>query len=305
MHITITGKLGSGKSTISSILNEKHSLEVYSTGKIQRQLALELGISTLEMNSVMSGDSKYDHMIDERVREISLERADETIVFDSRMAWHFAVNSFRVFVTADPRIAAKRVVATPRGQEEQYSDIENAQENLHMRSIAENLRFKQIYDVDNFDYRNYDLVIDSSYETPDTLSDIIYKEFLYISENKESKILLISPKSLYPTTDIKKISNDALNEYIMDIAEDRPIVPVSIAVLNGYHFVLDGHHRVLASLMRAQSFVNCKLADKSDSLLLDNEENMLNQLKAIGLGTLKDYEAKVNFKYASYPAEYI
>ena len=35
MHITITGNLGSGKSTISKIIQEKYGFEIYSTGTIQ------------------------------------------------------------------------------------------------------------------------------------------------------------------------------------------------------------------------------------------------------------------------------
>jgi cytidylate kinase len=39
MHITLTGNLGSGKSTIAKIMAEKYGYEIYSTGKIQRELA--------------------------------------------------------------------------------------------------------------------------------------------------------------------------------------------------------------------------------------------------------------------------
>ena len=41
MHITITGRLGSGKSTVCRILADKYGYEIYSTGKIHRQIAAE------------------------------------------------------------------------------------------------------------------------------------------------------------------------------------------------------------------------------------------------------------------------
>ena len=43
MHITITGRLGSGKSTVCRILADKDGYEIYSTGKIHRQIAAEKG----------------------------------------------------------------------------------------------------------------------------------------------------------------------------------------------------------------------------------------------------------------------
>ena len=82
MHITITGNLGSGKSTICKILNKKYDFEIYSTGKVQRQLAQEMGMTTLELNQLMRKETKYDHMIDDATARISRENQDKDIVFD-------------------------------------------------------------------------------------------------------------------------------------------------------------------------------------------------------------------------------
>ena len=47
MHITLTGNLGSGKSTICKILEKDYGKEIYSTGKVQRAIAAEMGINVL------------------------------------------------------------------------------------------------------------------------------------------------------------------------------------------------------------------------------------------------------------------
>ena len=47
MNITITGNLGSGKSSIGKILKEK-GYEIVSTGNIFRQLAMDKGLSVEE-----------------------------------------------------------------------------------------------------------------------------------------------------------------------------------------------------------------------------------------------------------------
>jgi len=182
MHITITGRLGSGKSTICKILGAKYGYQTYSTGAIQREIAQQHNISTLEMNNLMARDLSFDHEIDDTVRRISIERAADTIIFDSRMAWHFAVNSFKVFVNVDPLVAAHRVMSDPRGKVEAYSSVEDAKTKLHERAKLENERFIEIYGVDYFDYSNYDLIIDSTNATPEMLAEHVYDKFQEFSQ---------------------------------------------------------------------------------------------------------------------------
>jgi len=184
LHISIAGSPGSGKSTVCAILNAKYGFPIYSTGAIQREIALEHGVSTLEMNQIMARDLSFDHMIDSKVSEISVERQNETVIFDSRMAWKFAKNSFKVYVAVDPFVAAERVMGEPRGEEENYTDLEEAERRLIERGQLENERFQEIYGVDNLDPLNYDLVIDSTYMTPGEVASVIYEKFQAYCEAK-------------------------------------------------------------------------------------------------------------------------
>ncbi|MBO5847261.1 MAG: (d)CMP kinase, partial [Bacteroidales bacterium] len=49
-HISITGDLGSGKSSVAKILCQDLGFEYFSTGSLQRKLAAEKGMNTLDMN---------------------------------------------------------------------------------------------------------------------------------------------------------------------------------------------------------------------------------------------------------------
>ena len=174
MHISITGKLGSGKSTICNLIKEKYGFEIFSTGAIQREVAREKGITTLELKELMKIDHSLDDIIDTTTTRLSIERADDKLIFDSRMAWHFATNTFKIFVTVDPMVAAQRVMAGGRGCEECYACVEEARDNLIKRSLVEQERFKTLYGVDYYDYNNYNLVVDSSHRTPEEVLDIIW-----------------------------------------------------------------------------------------------------------------------------------
>jgi len=197
MHITITGNLGSGKSTVARLLSEKYDFEVYSTGKVQRELAAKMNLSTLELNQLMMSDRKYDHMIDDATRQISRDKKDENIIFDSRLAWNFVEHSFKVFVSVSLDVAAGRVMNDQRGSVEKYSSIEEAKELLAKRAETESIRYKDIYNLNYMDFSNYNFIIDSTYCNPDLIADIIMEEAKeYYSNPSVTTKRLVSPKCL-------------------------------------------------------------------------------------------------------------
>ena len=201
MHITLTGNLGSGKSTICRILENEYGKEIYSTGKVQRAIAQEMGISVLEMNQLMCKDHKYDHLIDDTTAKISRENPDKPIVFDSRLAWNFVEKSFKVFLSVNLSVAAERVFNDNRGNVESYTTVEDAKRQLSLRAETEDVRYKELYGLDYFDFSNYNLVLDSTYCAPQVLAKLLiaqeeaYEKELAAGKNPKVR-LLISPKRL-------------------------------------------------------------------------------------------------------------
>ncbi len=203
MHITLTGNLGSGKSTVSRILEAKYGFEIFSTGKVIRSIADDLGISVLEMNELMSKDPQYDHMIDDKTASISRENPDKAILFDSRLAWNFVAKSFKVFLSVDLGEAARRVYAdASRGEVETYKDEADAKTQLAARAANEDKRYEELYGIHYFDFRNYNLVLDSSFLPPERIADALIGEArscdVWDGYNKTGRIL-VSPKRLGAT----------------------------------------------------------------------------------------------------------
>jgi len=173
MHITITGSLGSGKTTICRILRDKYGFEVYSAGIVQRRLAEELGISVLEMSGIMRANHEYDRMIDDKTARMARENKERDVVFDSRLAWNFVEESYKVFLTVELDVAARRVYNDNRGNVEKYTSVEDTKEKLRLRVEGENIRYKEIYGIEYLDHDNYNLVLDATYASPELLADII------------------------------------------------------------------------------------------------------------------------------------
>lgn len=298
MFLTITGKLGSGKSTICKLLAEKHGFKIYSTGEIQRKIALEMGISTLELNELMRKDSKYDDLIDNEVVRISHECKSENIIFDSRMAFHFVEDAYDIFATIDPLEAARRVMKSPRGSEETYQDERDAELKLLERSKIENIRFKEIYKIDNLDYMNYNLIIDTTWNTPEALANIIFDKVKGIRSKKGQ--IMISPKSLYPTIEMQDINMQRVQEYIDNPSKMQE--PIKIVYLDNYHYIIEGHHRVLAALLSGKDFVLAQMAEKEGNMTDRTIEMLESKLRTVGKNILLDYEGMAKFQYKSYPA---
>ncbi len=177
MHITITGRLGSGKSTAAKIIVEKYGYHYYSTGTIMRELAKEAGISILEYNQRCVDDPTEDRKIDDRTRAFAIEHRDEKLVFDSRMAWFFAPDTFKVYVTVDPAVAASRVNIDPRPGEPN-SEVEIYCE-LEERSKVEQARFIKFYGeaADYYNWQNFNLIVDSTHRSAEEVADIIWEAY--------------------------------------------------------------------------------------------------------------------------------
>ena len=186
MHITITGRLGSGKSTVAKLIAAKHDYTYYSTGTIMRELAAEAGLSICDYNKRIADDPTEDRKIDDRTREVAIARRDENMVFDSRMAWFFAPDTFKVYVTVDPAVAARRVGIDPRPGEPN-SEIEIYHE-LEERSKVEQARFIKFYGegADYYNQKNYNLIIDSTTRTADEVADAIWAAYEAYCADPES-----------------------------------------------------------------------------------------------------------------------
>jgi CMP/dCMP kinase len=169
--ITITGDLGSGKSAVSKILCARTGYNYISTGQIQRKLALEMGIDTLEMNRLADTDPS----IDERIDGIFIALGDDPkpYVVDSRMAWFFLPNSFKIYLQTDLQISAARILNDPDRNSEQYETMEEAMKKIKARKESENARFLTKYNADCGNMHNFNVVINTNTRSPEMVAELI------------------------------------------------------------------------------------------------------------------------------------
>jgi cytidylate kinase len=173
--ITITGDLGSGKSVVSKFLNAQLGFEIYSTGKVQRAIAERYGMTTLELNRYAETHPEIDEEIDGVF--VELNKRPEGLIVDSRMAWFFMPDSFKVYLSVPPRVSAERIMGDTSRNKEKYPDLETAIRDITARKASENRRFLEIYEADCANMDNFDLVVDTSTILPEEVGQRILDAF--------------------------------------------------------------------------------------------------------------------------------
>ena len=173
IKISITGDLGSGKSRVSRILCAETGFQYMSTGQIQRKLAADLGIDTLEMNRLADSDPEIDKMIDGAL--IALNDSPHGYVIDSRLAWFFVPSSFKVFLKTELDESVRRIMADLSRNSEGYENAAEAAEKILARKASENQRFLEKYGADCTNMDHFDIIVDTTDRAPEEVAEIILK----------------------------------------------------------------------------------------------------------------------------------
>lgn len=184
--ITISGNLGSGKSTVAIDLGKELNLDIYSSGDIMRDIASKHGMDINQFNDYLSKHEELDSIMDDEIIKISNEK--NNLIFVSRLAWYLIPQSFKVYMYVDDDIGAKRILNDKKRNSEQYLDYDEALKSTRERFQKSRNRFIKKYGVDICDKANYDLFIDTTYMSIDEVKKQIMSEYKkYISKKEGVK----------------------------------------------------------------------------------------------------------------------
>ena len=168
MIITITGKPGSGKSTVGKLVAKTLNYKFFSAGDLRGEIAMKHGMTIDQLNEVGKTEIWTDKECDDLLAKMGEEQ--DNMVFDSRLAWYFIPKSFKVFLDVDLKEAARRVFKDQRIDEAPTSTQAEMFERLMKRMNGDNDRYKKWYSLDIMDLKNYDLIIDTTKVTPEEIA---------------------------------------------------------------------------------------------------------------------------------------
>ncbi|MEJ0002016.1 MAG: cytidylate kinase family protein [bacterium] len=185
--ITIAGVPGSGKSSTADTVAKELGFTRFSSGDFMRKIAKDRGVTLNELSAVAEQDGgDIDRAIDDEVRKTG---RGEHIIIDSRLAFHWIPDSFKVFLDLPLEISKDRILSnletnTFRRESEGGGTAEEIYRKISARLESEKKRYRELYAVDYTDPKNYDLVIDTNKNNLSEVVSIIVQAYTkWISEN--------------------------------------------------------------------------------------------------------------------------
>jgi CMP/dCMP kinase len=262
MHISITGDLGSGKSTVAKILCEKLDYAFLSTGMIQRQLAQAQGMDTLEFNKYSDHNKQVDDYIDQHLKDIN--EGEEPYVLDSRLAWFFIPKSFKVYLLAFDKVAAERILADKnRIGEPNADDVNKKIKDSHERRASENNRFEKTYGA-KFDlHNNFDLIVDTSDAGIDDVAAAILNAYAQWRNGEAFCKMWFSAKRLLPLQSV----SDA------QASVDATSKAIEVVMANNKYFIYSNYATYIQALQQQLKLVATHCIAR-DGDVLPNGQNV-------------------------------
>jgi cytidylate kinase len=167
MRITVSGLPGSGTTSLSRYLAQRHGFSMISAGEVFRQLAKEHKLELADFGRLAEEDPSFDRMIDARQKEIA-ERSDNIIAEGRLSGWMVSNADLRIWLFAPIDCRIKRIVFR-----DQIADEKSAAQVTLGRELCEAGRYKSYYSIDINDLSIYQLILNSELWTVEGLGAIV------------------------------------------------------------------------------------------------------------------------------------
>jgi len=176
--ITIAGSLGSGKSSTAKAVAEALGYKHFSSGDLFRKIASDRNESVEATNLSAEAQKDIDYQVDNLLQEMG--RTEQKLVIDSRMAWHWMPDSFKVFLTLDTDSAAQRIfqdVLKKSRVSEHADSLEDVKASIERRFASEQKRYASLYGVNPTDPTNFDLVVETKDNDLKKVTDMVLEGY--------------------------------------------------------------------------------------------------------------------------------
>ncbi len=166
MIISLSGKPGSGKSTVAKRLAVELGYERYYIGGMRRQAAKEQGMTLAEFNKLGEHSDETDKVFDEYVTKLGQKQ--DNFIIESRTAFHFIPHSLKIFLDIAPPQGAQRIwhglqqEQSGRNEAPNLKNYEAVLASVRERIRSDKIRYQKYYQLNIFNPDHYDLFLDTT-----------------------------------------------------------------------------------------------------------------------------------------------
>ncbi|MDR0412538.1 MAG: AAA family ATPase [Dysgonamonadaceae bacterium] len=303
MHISITGDLGSGKSTVAKSLSEILHFPYLSMGLIQRQLGQERGMNTLEFNKFAQEHREIDEYIDQKLRDIN-DLQTESFILDSRLAWHFVKQSFKVDLMAAGEVAALRVFKDEqRIAEPSAKNLLDKMNDQKERLRIERARFEKHYGVKPSLFRDFDAIVDTSSASVPEVTTLILTLYRHFERQEPFNKWWLSPHRIFPTKNVPPEPVPAGKNTVISPDNNGLTgqTPIHCVLYNKEFFVVKGHQRLSDCLTQHIPFVPVVLLAKNNEPIAAAPVAADFRMDSFDTQWIDRWEKRHGFRFFHYP----
>lgn len=291
--ICVNGDLGSGKTTAARTLAELFGYEFYSIGQVQRQIAEQLRITTLDLNRLSETDRTIDDQIDGALKKL----ADDTrgLVIDSRMGWYFVPHSLKIRLVCHPLTSATRLFNDTSRHAENYQDIDQAISHVAARRASERKRFSDLYNVSVEELSHYNLIVQTDLCSRTQVVGLLTAHINGLRRNANR--LVLSPRLVFPLDHVRTLPKMPHQQTKQRRSSRNQ--PIDVIYADDCFFVVDGHKRLAAALSEGLESIVARLVDAHRLPAgIDPTDYVRSE---ISLSRFYDWEGAFEFKFPFYP----
>lgn len=167
MIISISGKPGSGKSTVAIKLSEILGFKRYYVGGMRREAAKAKGMTLAEFNKMGEKSDITDKEFDEFVKKLGL--TEDNFIIESRTAFLFIPHSLKIFLDVSDEVGAERIWKaleeggqSDRNEGKGLNSYEDVLDVVRERIQSDIIRYQKYYNVNIFEKNHFDLFLDTT-----------------------------------------------------------------------------------------------------------------------------------------------
>jgi cytidylate kinase len=181
-NITISGRIGTGKSTLANSLSESLGWSVLDGGKIFRKISKQLGISIVDKTKI---PDKLDVEFEEKVKQMLIQGKHQIV--QSHLAGFVAQGVSGIYkilvVCEDENGEDKASIRIDRLMNRDLLSSEQAKNDVHKREEEHLKKFRRLYvhndpDWVYWDPKYYDLIVNTFSLNKKEAVDFVLKNLL-------------------------------------------------------------------------------------------------------------------------------
>lgn len=164
--VTIFGLAGTGTTTVGKLLAARLRVPFMSSGNMFRAKAKELCLTLYDFEKLCNEDDSYDRALDAEIEMYG--KMHESFVFESRLAWHFIPDSFKVKIICDLDTRIARIAGRDK------ETFEEKKKKTLTREEDGPKRYREYYGITEFaPDAAFDLILDSTELSPEEIVERI------------------------------------------------------------------------------------------------------------------------------------